>query len=130
MKNKIAFLLILFSSSILLNSCKKDHNVFNTYFWTSNKSAETFLLYIDGNSKGTLPKLSAKPDCGNAQALLIQLTDGKHTIEVKDANNNVRTCSKISLKQNSKSTTTCSGSTGGVGMTESESCEVIEIIIF
>ena len=113
---------------ICFSGCTRDDSVFNCKFYTSiNSNEATLTLFIDGVNKGTLPYISTAPACGDSlisQTLQLQLESGRYKFEARDASGTVKSYSKVKITERTKSV---NGNMGGISITGTEDCEVINL---
>jgi hypothetical protein len=107
----IALLVVAFTQ------CKKDDTIYQGYFYTSNSPTEAQLsLYLDGTYMGALPYInrnqnSVTADSIKKYALPITVKAGKHELQAKDQNANLRSKAEFKVTKNKTST---SGGIGGL----------------
>lgn len=113
---------------ITLTQCNKDQT-FQTYIYTSADSSETKLnLFIDDENKGAIPFLNGTPACETDsleyKTLYLILKSGKHSIQAKDAQGNVKSSSIIKLKKNGMS---AESKAGGIETKMTNNCLIMRV---
>jgi hypothetical protein len=104
------FILMVF----LFSHCRKENTVYQGYFYSLNSQDEARLnLFIDGENKGELPFIKHQAgftsDSIKYHALKLPFYSGKHKLEAKDQNGQIRSSGTVSVSKNKSS------SRGGVG---------------
>lgn len=96
----------LYFSFLLMVSCistsDTSYENYTAYFAQNISSGETLTLFVNQTSKGNLPYRNTAPECGD-KVLTIPLNNGTYTLEVKDANNIVRSSTNLTLDDGSVS---------------------------
>lgn len=105
----VALMILTFSH------CKKEETVYQAYFYTLESPDEARLfLFVNGQAKGELPFIrhyaGFTADSIKLNSLKLTLSSGKHKLEAKDQNGQIRSSGRIRLANNKLSS---SGGAGG-----------------
>lgn len=111
-----------------LTQCNKTQT-FQTYIYARADSSETTLtLFIDDENKGTIPFLGMTPTCATDslefKTLYMTLSSGKHKVEAKDAQGNIKSSSTIKLKRNGMSS---ESGVGGLEANMRNNCLIMRV---
>lgn len=115
MRNLGKQLVLLAGMVFMFSECKKDETIYQAYFYTLESPDEARLfLFVDEESKGELPFIQHyagfTADSIKSHALKLPLSSGKHKLEAKDQNGQVRSSGSIRVSSNKLSS---SGKVGG-----------------
>ncbi|MDI1234148.1 MAG: hypothetical protein PSX81_07700 [bacterium] len=129
MKAPVIKIILTAVTILLLTQCKKEEVTYKAYFYTMEPTSEIQLsLYIDGKYQDKIPylhsRLSFDNDTLKQKALLLTIKCGKHKLDVKDSQGNLKSSGIMKITKNK---TSLSGRTGEQEINRQNGCLIVRL---